>query len=145
VADIEGTAGDDKRVLDIGGLRFDVAFRGAGATLRVWGDVGGTWTEMLRFDDFIEEPHFHVPASGPSIAFDRALGDPLTWYSAQVREHLGTLLDDAGFASVLADVDLGEVARRTDEVTQAMIDCVPAGYVRIPGVGLRRVEASASS
>jgi hypothetical protein len=131
-----------ERLIDIGGLRFGVSFRGAGATLRVSGPVDGSVTELLRFDDFIEDPHFHVPASGPSTLFDRSLGDPLSWYSLQVREHLGELLTEAGYAAVLDEVDLEEIARRTDEVTQAMVDCVPEGYERVPGVGLQRNQAS---
>lgn len=127
----------------IGGLHFTASFRGAGATLRVYGPAGGRQTELLRFDDFIDEPHYHVPADGPQIQFDRdALGAPLDWFVEQIRDHLGEILATAGFTDALAVVDLRAVADNAESIKKAMLDCVPAGYVREPGVGLRQVDAS---
>jgi hypothetical protein len=127
---------------DIGGLRFAVSFRGgAGATLRVYGPAGGAPKELIRFDDFVDEPHYHVPADGPPIGFDRALGEPLDWFVAQLRDHLGDMLMTAGFADVLGFVDLGAVAADAGTIRKMMEACVPAGYVRAPGVGLQRAEA----
>jgi hypothetical protein len=129
--------------MEFGGLRFDVSFRGPGATLRVLGPVGGEWTEMLRFDDFVEQPHFHAPASGPAMMFDRSLGEPLAWYISQIRDHLAEWLDRAGFESVVPSLDLPRISEGADQLTQAMIECVPDGYERVPGKGLERVEATA--
>jgi len=124
---------------DCGGLRFAVSFRGPGATLRVSGRVDGEWQELLRFDDFIEQPHYHVPASGDAIMFDRELGEPLEFYVEQLRDHLGELLTEAGYEEVAADVDLRAVSQDADHIRAAMIDVVPDGYTRVPGVGLQRV------
>jgi hypothetical protein len=134
---------DGTEVIEIGGLRFDVSFRGPGATLRVLGPVDGEWTELLRFDDFVEQPHFHAPAAGPSIPFDRSLGEPLDWYVSQIRDHLAEWLGRSGFESVVPSLDLSQISERVDEVTQAMIACVPDGYERVTGRGLQRVEATA--
>lgn len=129
--------------LAIGGLQFEASFRGAGATLRVFGDVDGQRTELLRFDDFIETPHYHVPAHGDPIEFDRVgLGDPLEWFVGQLRDHLPELLTDAGYAGILPGVDAGAVSAGADRIREAMISCVPAGYVRVKGVGLQRAGAS---
>jgi hypothetical protein len=127
----------------VGGLRLSVAFRREdGATLRVWGPVGDGWTEMLRFDDFIDEPHHHVPAMAEPYMFDRARdGEPLEWFVAQVRDNLAEMLVAGGFAEVLAGVDVAAVAAEADKIHQAMIDIVPEGYVRVPGVGLQRAAA----
>ena len=129
-----------RQLVDCGGLRFEATFRApAGATLRVVGDVEGEETELLRFDDFIEAPHYHVPASGPAIEFDQAnLGEPLAWYVLQLSDHLTDLLTEAGFAPVLANVDPVAVADHAGDIRKAMEACVPDGYVRVPGVGLRR-------
>jgi len=128
--------------LDIGGLQFEASFRGAGATLRVFGSVAGQRTELLRFDDFIDEPHYHVPAEGDAIMFDRAiLGEPLDWFISQVRDHLDELLTTAGFAEVLPGVDLRAVTDNAEKIRKAMVDCVPDGFVRVPGLGLQRTEA----
>jgi hypothetical protein len=126
---------------EVGGLRFSVSFRGPGATLRVFGDTAGVRTELLRFDDFVEGPHYHVPAAGDPIQYDRAtLGEPLDWIVTQVRDHLAELLTAAGFTDVLAGVDVGAVAASAERIRKAMVDCVPAGYVRVDGVGLQRVK-----
>jgi hypothetical protein len=138
------TAGMPKEtVLDVGGLRFAVSFRAPdGATLRVRGPVRGMDKELLRFDDFIEQPHYHVPAEATPVMFDRAtLGEPLAWFMSQVRVHLGQLLVDAGFGEVLAQVDLDEIGRRAGEIRSLMVACVPEGYARVPGLGLQHTAA----
>jgi hypothetical protein len=129
----------EEQVVECGGLRFEATFRApVGATLRVSGNVDGQVTDLVRFDDFIEAPHYHVPASAPAIAFDRTeLGEPLAWYVSQLRDHLSELLTQAGFARLLPQVDIGEVAKHADDITRAMNECVPDGYERVPGHGLR--------
>jgi hypothetical protein len=129
--------------MDFGGLRFDVSFRGpAGATLRVSGPVNGERKELLRFDDFVESPHYHVPADGAASMFDRTtLGDPLDWFVSQISDHLEELLTAAGFSEVLAGVDIGAVRANAGSIRKAMEDCVPEGYVRVPGFGLQRSDA----
>ena len=132
----------EETVLDYGGLQFGVSFRGPGATLRVNGDVGGEPTELLRFDDFIEQPHYHVPASADAIMFDREkLGEPLAFYIAQIRDNLGPLLAEAGYGDVLPTIDLKVVSEHAGDIQKAMEDCVPDGYVRVAGVGLQKVGA----
>ncbi len=132
----------DRQVVDCGGLRFEATFRApAGATLRVFGEVDGDIAELLRFDDFIEV-HYHIPAAGDPKPFDQGLrGEPLTWFISQLRDHLAELLDEAGFARVLSDVDPDAVTEHAEDIRKAMEVCVPDGYVRVPGVGLRRSPA----
>jgi hypothetical protein len=132
-----------RTVVDSGGLRFEATFRApAGATLRVFGEVEGHQQELLRFDDFIEAPHYHAPSDGDQIPFDRAAkGEPLAWFVAQIRDHLAELLTQAGFSATLAGLDLDAVSASVDEIRHAMEACAPAGYVRVPGVGLRALPA----
>jgi hypothetical protein len=74
--------------------------------------------------------------------FDRTtLGDPLDWFVAQISDHLEELLIGAGFSEVVPDVDIGAVRANAGSIRKAMEDCVPEGYVRDPGFGLRRVDA----
>jgi hypothetical protein len=149
VADDDGTAvsrsaSAGATTLEFGGLRFDVSFREVGATLRVDGCIKDKWTEMLRFDDFVDTPHFHAPADGEAIIFDRAsLGEPLEWYVAQIRDHLPEWLEKAGFDDVLPTIDLEAVSLNADRLTEAMTACVPTGFLRVPGIGLQRSEAPA--
>jgi hypothetical protein len=125
---------------DCGGLRFEATFRAPqGATLRVFADVDDQRTELLRFDDFIEAPHYHLPGSGPAIAFDRdEKGEPLSWIVTELRDGLGSLLTTAGYAGILPAVDVPAITANAGRVRQAMEDCVPDGYTRVPGVGLQR-------
>ena len=142
-ADAVASGNQGRQLVGCGGLRFEATFRApAGATLRVSGEVDGHMTELLRFDDFIEGPHYHAPAGGDPIPFDQAaLGEPLTWFISQVRDHLGELLAEAGYARILSDVDLHAIAEHGEDIRKAMEACVPDGYVRVPGVGLRRSSA----
>jgi hypothetical protein len=140
------SASAESTTLEFGGLRFNVSFREVGATLRVDGPVGGAWTEMLRFDDFVDGPHFHAPADGDATPFDRAsFGEPLAWYMAQIRDHLPEWLEKAGFADALANIDFEAVSSNTGALLEAMNACVPVGFRRVPGIGLQRAEVSAES
>jgi hypothetical protein len=139
----EVTAGSfdvsEPKELDIGGLRFSASFRApAGATLRVSAQFQDRWREVLRFDDFVEQPHFHVPASADATMVDRDTGEPLDFFMAQLRDHLGELLRQGGFSEILETADLDAVANDIARIRQAMIDVVPDGYTRVPGVGLQR-------
>ena len=126
--------------LELGGLTFGISFRApAGATLRVCAPVDGVETEVLRFDDFVDQPHYHVPAAGPSTMFDRdTLGVPLDWFIAQIRDHLGDMLTEGGFAALVPALDLDAVTEHVGDIQKAMEDCVPEGFARVPGVGLTR-------
>jgi hypothetical protein len=137
----------NQQILEFGGLRFDVTFRSvAGATLRVDGKVGDDWKELLRFDDFVDKPHYHAPADAAQIDFDRDKdGEPLAWYIAQIRDNLPELLTDSGFGDIARAIDMDEIARNVDKVDRAMRDCVPEGFERVPGVGLQRVGADAAT
>jgi len=128
-------------IYEFGGLHFEVSFRGRGATLRVRGRSDSQWAEMLRFDDFIEDPHFHAPPE-VQVPFDRSLGEPLAWFVAQVRDHLAEWLERAGFGALLTTIDLDEISRNADKLEEAMIACVPEGYVRVPGFGLQKVPVT---
>jgi hypothetical protein len=142
------TPGDESRqvspqLFEIGGLRFEVSFRGnAGATLRVEGQVDGMWKELLRFDDFVDGPHYHAPADANPINFDRAAhGEPLAWYLTQIRDNLPEWLTRSGFAEVVPTIDMTAVVANLGKVDEAMQTCIPDGFVRTPGFGLQRLTS----
>jgi hypothetical protein len=128
---------------EVGGLRFEVASRGEyGATLRVDGRVNGEWKEMLRFDDFVDTPHYHAPADAGQINFDRATyGEPLEWYITQIRDHLPDWLSRSGFADVIPTIDMPAVVENIDKISQAMETSIPESLIRVPGFGLQRVTS----
>lgn len=130
---------------EVGGMRLSVSFRAPdGATLRIFGPVGDTWKEILRFDDFVDAPHYHVPAHATPVPFDRANGEPLAWFVTQVQDHLAELIAEAGYGELLERVDAEAVAAEAPKVEAAMEACVPAGYARVPGVGLTRLAPRTS-
>ncbi len=129
----------NERSLELGGLRFEVYFtKGWGPTTRVLGQRDGEWVEVLRFDDFAVMPHYHAPAESDAIMFDRGtLGDPMEWYLGQVRDNLTDLLGKNGNADVLPTIDQAVVTEQIDQLREAMSSCVPEGFTRVPGIGLR--------
>ena len=50
------------------------------------------------------------------------------------------MLATAGFGEVVPGVDAQAVAENAETIRKMMVDCVPDGYVRTPGVGLRRAN-----
>ena len=127
---------------EFGGLRFVVSSNDYGANLAVFGDLGKGWVELIRFQDYVDDPHYHVPVGG-WYAFDRAAhGEPLEWWLTQLRDHLADWLTESGFADQLANIDVDAVGANLGRVEQAMIDCVPDAYARVPGHGIRRVDWS---
>ena len=133
--------------VDLGGLRFSATFRApAGATLRVSRLMAGRWLELLRFDDFVEQPHYHVPAAGEAILVDADTdGVALDFYLDQIGGHLGELLARGGFDEIVPTIDVEAVTKNIDQVRDAMIDVVPDGYTRVPGVGLRSDDHRAAT
>ena len=62
------------------------------------------------------------------------------WYVAQIRDHLPEWLENAGFGDVLPSIDVKAVSLNADRLIGAMNACVPAGFLRVPGIGLQRSE-----
>ena len=136
----------NQRELEFGGVRFDVYFNGAiGATMRLSAPVNGEWKELLRFDDFVDAPHYHAPADDHQTNYDRKNGDPLEWYIAQIRDDLPAWLTKAGYGDVVASIDTEAVRAHIGELRDAMYDVLPEGFTRVPGVGLQRIESPAAA
>jgi hypothetical protein len=131
----------DRQAVDCGGLRFEATLQApAGATLGVFGEVDGEIAELLRFDDFIEGPHYHIPATGdpaPSMRACWASHSPGSSPSYAIIL-LSSSTRRGSLGPALTFVDLDDVTEHAEDVRKAMEACVPDGYVRVPGVGLRR-------
>jgi hypothetical protein len=122
--DLEVRVGDAVEV-EMGGLRFSVARREVGAdggtSIEVYGDVDGAATQVLRFDCFRREPHYHMPPGAPGqLALDPAeVGDGLAWALACTRERLPEMIRAAGFAELAGRVDRDALARGWERVREA--------------------------
>jgi hypothetical protein len=76
--------------------------------------------EYLRFDCFLDEPHYHyiVPGDGNMlIHFDEASNGPmLEWVLDTVRHQLGSMLELVGATHLSESLDEAELGRAMDEV-----------------------------
>jgi hypothetical protein len=93
-----------------------------GATVRVLGTDDDH--EYLRFDMFDESPHYHYrPPTGEEriIGIDTvAVGDPVDWVLARLRERLTPMLVEAGGASLTTAVD-GEALTRAIDTVEVLV------------------------
>lgn len=97
----------------------DLHFDDRGVSLHVFGEISGQLRELLRFDCFNEDPHYHyvswqVPANEVLHIDPIADGDPLAWSLERIRTRLPQMLERAGAP---------ELARRLDAV--AIEDALP--------------------
>jgi hypothetical protein len=101
----------DPMELALGGLEFVVLRRqvgdDGGTSIEVFADVSGERTQVLRFDCFRADPHYHMPPSAPGqLPIDRAaVGDPLEWALACTRDRLPEMIRKAGYADLADKLD----------------------------------------
>jgi hypothetical protein len=94
-----------------------------GVSIHVFAEQQGERRELLRFDCFEEDPHYHYvcwdPRSNEMLHLDPvADGDPLAWALDRLRTRLSPMLVRAGAAEVASRVDersLDEVLPRVAE------------------------------
>jgi hypothetical protein len=95
-------------------------FADVGVSLHVCAAAGDRH-EYLRFDCFVDEPHYHyIAPSGDSnrvVPFDDvAGGDMLPWAIERLRTRLPEMLAAAGGADLAAQVDPAKLATAIDQV-----------------------------
>jgi hypothetical protein len=100
-----------------GGDRADPGLDDRGVSLHVFAEVAGESREVLRFDCFQEDPHYHYicweARSNEMLHVDPvADGDPLAWALERIRTRLPQLLERAGAGEAAARV----VQRQVDAV-----------------------------
>jgi hypothetical protein len=129
-------ARNNEIALEFGGLRLEVYYtNNFGASVRVFGLVEGTNVEMLRFDDFVDTPHYHAPASDP-IQIDlnpSEVGEPREFFLAYLAQELPTTLQKIGFAATIETLDLAEIKRQLPVVRAAMDTVLVDGFFRADG------------
>jgi hypothetical protein len=95
-----------------------------GVSLHVSGEQDGEWREFLRFDCFVEDPHYHYVSwrakANEMIQLDPvADGDPLAWALERIRTRLPQMLARAGAADVAACIDFAALEEALPRVTEA--------------------------
>lgn len=96
----------------------------SGVSLHVFGGEGLDAREHLRFDCFIEEPHYHyvdwARKSNEVLQIDPvADGDPLTWALERIRTRLPQMLVRAGAADIAVRVDPRAIEAALPRISEA--------------------------
>jgi hypothetical protein len=116
-------------VIEAGAIRFGLEFRtlaaDGGQAIHVLGDVAGQEIELLAFDCFRNEPHYHYGPRNKNerIFWDRTLvPDTLRWTLDQFKEgRLAAMIGRAGYPGIVAELDNDLVQSKLPEVeAQAM-------------------------
>ena len=113
-------------IFEAGNIRFGLEMRrlmngDGGLAVHVLADVGGSKgktyieeTELLAFDCFWQNPHYHY---GPRNKNHRTnwdltiIDDPLEWTFEQFRNRkLGAMIERAGYPGIAADLDPEQIA-----------------------------------
>ena len=90
-----------------------------GVSIEVVGQAGGKETELLRFDCFHQDPHYHY---GPENRNERIMldkttaGNPIGWSTNQLRNSIQDMLIRAGYPEVASSIDTELLNSKLDEV-----------------------------
>ena len=112
--------------IEAGAVTFALQYRtlmpDQGVCIQVAGDVAGEEKELLRFDCFDQNPHYHY---APREMNERhnldktTAGNPVGWALKQLRTRLPQMLEHAGYADVANRLDAGLVSSKLDQVEEA--------------------------
>ena len=116
-----------EKVFHVGGVELRVDNRSLGAdggpSVRVYGEAGGENIQLLRFDCFRKDPHYHYDPSGKNDqrSLDKtSVPDSVAWTIEQLRQNLVEMIHTAGYASVAEGVDQAAVVQVLPEVESLM-------------------------
>ncbi len=117
----------NEKVFDVGGVELHVDQRNFGSdggpSVRVYGESDGENIQLLRFDCFRKDPHYHYDPSGKNDqrSLDKAsVPDSVAWTIEQLGHNLVEMIHTAGYASVAEQVDQAAVAQVLSEVESLM-------------------------
>ena len=100
----------EKVSVELGGLVFEVLRRDVGDdgghSIEVYGAQDRD-TQVLRFDVFRVDPHYHMPPSAKGQLSLADVADPMEWALEQTRENLPEMIRKAGFDALADSLDTG--------------------------------------
>lgn len=116
-----------EKVFDVGGVELHVDNRDIGAdggpSVRVYGEVDGENVQLLRFDCFRKDPHYHYDPSGKNDqrSLDKeSVPDSVAWTIEQLGQNLVEMIHTAGYAEVAEAVNQTAVTQVLSEVESLM-------------------------
>ena len=125
-------------VIEAGAVRFGLEYRHLGGdrgqAIHVLGDVSGQEIELLAFDCFVNEPHYHYGPRNQNlrIFWDKTVvPDPLRWTLDQFKAgKLGAMLQRAGYPGIVADLDQGLIQSKLPQVESQALAMVKANTAK---------------
>jgi DNA-directed RNA polymerase subunit H (RpoH/RPB5) len=130
--------------IGVGELRFNVRYTRArtgdhGPSLRIYGDVEGKPVQLLRFDCFEGEPHFHYDPEGKNnqLRMDKTkVSDPIAWSMDYLRGNVASLVRIAGYSALADQLDEAALTAALPTVEKALRDTIPAETSAMAASGL---------
>jgi hypothetical protein len=124
----------DTPELQASGLCFAVEYRNTrtdrGPSLQVLGEVDGKRVQLLRFDCFENEPHFHYDPEGKNnrIFLNKArASDPIAWTIDYLRGNFASQVRIAGYGRLADRLDETALTAALPGIEKALRDSVPRG------------------
>lgn len=116
-----------EKVIDACGVEFHVENRDisddGGPSVRVYGKVEGENIQLLRFDCFRKNPHYHYDPSGKNDHRNldkESVPDSVAWTIEQLGKNLAEMIHTAGYASIADKVDQTAVVEILPEIETIM-------------------------
>jgi hypothetical protein len=118
-------AADDVQVFPAGNVRFSVEHRSFGSdrgpAVRVFGEVDGKERQLLRFDCFENDPHYHYDPDGRNEQLHLSPElDTVSWAADHIERNLAVMIRLAGYPELAAGLESDEVAAALPQVRAAL-------------------------
>ena len=119
--------------IGVGELRFNVRYARArtgdhGPSLRIYGDVESKPVQLLRFDCFEHEPHFHYDPDGKNNRIflnTTRVSDPIAWTIDYLRGNFTSLVRIAGYGKLADQLDETALTAALPGIEKALRESAP--------------------
>lgn len=101
-----------------------------GYDIRVYTHVNGSPRQVLRFDCFRYQPHYHYDPLGRDERVELAgygMSDAILWTLKQLSQHLPEMLTQAGYPEVAAGVQPEALREAVAKLEQHLASALSAG------------------
>ena len=113
--------------LPLGGVTFKIEYRRTdedhGPAIRVFGHVDGQDVQLIRFDCFANDPHYHYDPTGKNRMFHLdplTMGCPVEFSLTQIANKAQAMIESAGFAHAATGVNQDKIADGIEDIRQAI-------------------------
>lgn len=117
----------DEKAFQVGGVELRIDNRNigedGGPTVRVFGESDGKNIQLLRFDCFRKNPHYHYDPSGKNDHRNldkETVPDSIAWTMEQLGENLAEMINTAGYSNIAEQVDQAAVKGILSEIESLM-------------------------